>query len=84
MSPLGQGTWQPAWALESRLPSFLQGPPHQFIGPNKYLWGNTPAIDVFRLDSNEGHDYDHDLRLLFAGLCLTFCLVHTMAIAEET
>ncbi|PYH34770.1 DUF4470 domain-containing protein [Aspergillus neoniger CBS 115656] len=68
MSPLGQGTWQPAWALESRLPSFVQGPLNQFIGPNKHLWGNTPAIDVLQLDSNEGRDYDHDLRLLFAGI----------------
>ncbi|GAA87051.1 hypothetical protein AKAW_05165 [Aspergillus luchuensis IFO 4308] len=67
MSPLRQGAWQPACALESRLPSVVQGPLNQFIGPNTHLRGNSPAIDVLQLDSNEGRHYDHDLRLLFAG-----------------
>lgn len=84
MSPLRQGAWQPACALESRLPSVVQGPLNQFIGPNTHLRGNSPAIDVLQLDSNEGRHYDHDLRLLFAGMCLTSCLIYIMAIAEQT
>lgn len=40
----------------------------KFAGPNKYLWGSTPAVDVLQLESNEGTRYDGDLRLLFAGV----------------
>lgn len=33
----------------------------------QYLWGNTPAVDVVRLDKNEGVDFNGPLSLLFAG-----------------
>lgn len=38
------------------------------FGTKKYLWGNVPALDVLRLDSNEGVEYDGPLRVLFAGI----------------
>jgi hypothetical protein len=38
------------------------------FGGKKYLWGNIPAFDVVRLESNEGSGYSGDLRLLFAGV----------------
>jgi hypothetical protein len=40
----------------------------------KYLWGNVPAYEVLQLSSNEGADYNKDLRILFAGLSSQFCL----------
>lgn len=40
---------------------------HNPFGGAKYLWGNTPAIDVVNLERNEGLDFKDDLYLLFAG-----------------
>lgn len=37
------------------------------FGAQKYVWGNIPAFDVMRLESNVGTDYSANLRLLFAG-----------------
>lgn len=37
------------------------------FGATKYLWGNVPAFDVLELGSNEGEEYEGDLRILFAG-----------------
>ena len=69
MSPLGKEAWLPAWALEDRRPSFVRGGIGEHYGAKKYLWGNIPAFDVLRLESNEGKDYAGDLRILFAGKC---------------
>lgn len=35
--------------------------------PDQYLWGNMPAIDVLRLEDNEGIVHKDDLNLLFAA-----------------
>ncbi|GCB19351.1 SET domain and MYND-type zinc finger protein 6 [Aspergillus awamori] len=67
-SSLSKETWQPAYMLERQqpsLPSVMAS--MKCAGPNKYLWGNTPAVDVLQLESNEGNRYDGDLRLLFAA-----------------
>jgi hypothetical protein len=61
--------WEPAWVSERREPAFIGGDNtsmHVF-GPKKFLWGNVPALDVLRLDKNEGDGYTKELRLLFAG-----------------
>ncbi|GIK06628.1 hypothetical protein Aspvir_002278 [Aspergillus viridinutans] len=66
-SPLNKKTWQPAWVLENRKPSFIaEGLGEQF-GMKKYLWGNIPAFDVLRLGSNEGEEYGGVIRILFAA-----------------
>jgi hypothetical protein len=31
------------------------------------LWGNTPALDILKLEQNEGLSYQDDIALLFAG-----------------
>ncbi|QYS97447.1 MYND-type zinc finger protein samB [Trichoderma simmonsii] len=68
-SPLGNETWRPSWALENRKPAFLETG-HRNIIPSfadeKRLWGNIPAIDVLKLESNEGVDYGKQIDLLFA------------------
>ncbi|KAI0515446.1 hypothetical protein F5B22DRAFT_636473 [Xylaria bambusicola] len=71
-SPIIKGTWKPRWVIENRLPAF-NGPQAQVInqaafGAIKYLWGNVPAIDVIKLDQNEGVNFGNPLNLLFAGI----------------
>lgn len=66
-SPLKSHAWQPDWALQNRRPTFIgDGPPVGF-GQKKYLWGNVPALDILRLEANEGEYYGEPLSLLFAG-----------------
>ncbi|RLL98932.1 hypothetical protein CFD26_107683 [Aspergillus turcosus] len=66
-SPLNNKTWQPAWVLENRKPSFISGGLGEQFGTKKYLWGNIPAFDVLRLGSNEGEEYGEVIRILFAA-----------------
>lgn len=39
----------------------------ELVFNRKYLLGNMPALDVIRLERNEGHGYGGGLKLLFAG-----------------
>ncbi|KAJ5272980.1 hypothetical protein N7478_008105 [Penicillium angulare] len=66
-SPLGRETWKPAWVAEDRVPEFMGGGIGVQFGGKKYLWGNIPALDILRLESNEGKDYAENLCLLFAA-----------------
>lgn len=67
-SPLGKATWAPKWDLENRTPAFVRGGIGVTFGGKKYLWGNVPALDVLRLETNEGDNYPGQLSLLFAGI----------------
>jgi hypothetical protein len=77
-SPLSKASWKPAWELEQRTPAFIdasndEGPtPAVSHGGKRYLWGNVPAIDLLRLEDNEGSSTTQDLHLLLAGVLLTF------------
>jgi len=77
-SPLGQENWQPEWVQDRRMPTFASGV-SQF-GPEKWLWGNTPSIDVFQLDHNEGRTHNQDLNVLFAGTTISHqsCVVQLL------
>ncbi|KAL8358182.1 hypothetical protein RB598_002789 [Gaeumannomyces tritici] len=74
-SELLKAGWQPGWAKEGRPPSFLtfltnggrQSLVPPFGSPKKYLWGNVPAIDVVKLQSNEGTGFKQGLDMLFAA-----------------
>ena len=65
--------WRPAWDREGRIPPWASGVAstnwHNVFGGSKYLWGNTPAVDVLNLKRNEGIGYKEDIALLFAGQC---------------
>lgn len=37
------------------------------FGAQKYLWGNIPALDIMKIDQNEGPTYNEDLGMCFAG-----------------
>ncbi|KAK5133101.1 hypothetical protein LTR08_008211 [Meristemomyces frigidus] len=67
-SSLNKDNWKPEWERQGRPPTFSSiGPSQQSFGRNKFFWGNVPAIDVLRMDQNEGEDCDKDIRLLFAA-----------------
>lgn len=71
-SSLIKATWKPQWEVEGRKPDFIISDDgddgSQGFGGKKHFWGNVPAIDVLRLDQNEGSNYDKDIQLLFAGM----------------
>jgi hypothetical protein len=57
------------------------------FGIEKWLWGNTPSVDIIQLERNEGATYLQDLHVLFAGMPV-FCqsyevqsLMHTQLLA---
>ena len=71
-SSLIKASWRPAWDVENRQPAFIGGDEGPFVknashGRQKYLWGNVPALDLIKLQQNEGINFAGDLRLLFAG-----------------
>jgi hypothetical protein len=33
----------------------------------QYLWGNTPALDILKLEGNEGESTERNFNLLFAA-----------------
>ncbi|XXH02766.1 hypothetical protein Hte_009151 [Hypoxylon texense] len=70
-SPLMDSNWRPAWDQEARSPAWAfmgsTADPHHTFGRNKYLWGNSPAMDLLQLRRNEGTDYDKDIAMLFAA-----------------
>ncbi|KAF5026431.1 hypothetical protein F66182_1496 [Fusarium sp. NRRL 66182] len=78
-SALSKATWTPNWVLENRTPAFIQGGIGVSFGGKKFLWGNVPALDVLRLASNEGDNYQGQLSLLFAASGDLRNLVKTMA-----
>lgn len=64
---MSKSTWEPSWIVENRQPSFIRGYSDWLGNKTKYHWGNVPAIDILRLQANEGVRYGADLSLLFAG-----------------
>ena len=59
--------WEPEWAREKRTPNFLNGASREATKPDTELWGDMPAIDVLKLEHNEGLDYSKALDVLFAA-----------------
>lgn len=46
----------------------MGGTPFVPFGVISFLWGNVPAIDVIKLQGNEGPGFKQDLDVLFAGM----------------
>lgn len=68
--PVTKSTWTPRWDQENRKPAFIDsGARWVPFGAEelRYLWGNTPAFDILKLEQNEGKLYNGDLAILFAG-----------------
>ncbi|KAM0319007.1 hypothetical protein ACHAPQ_010503 [Fusarium lateritium] len=66
-SALSKANWAPDWFLQSRQPAFVGEDTQKKFGGSKYLWGNVPALDILRLEDNEGKAYKKKLNLLFAA-----------------
>ncbi|OBT89074.1 hypothetical protein VE02_01945 [Pseudogymnoascus sp. 03VT05] len=68
---MSKDKWSPAYYREGRQPAWEIGAAasnfHNRFGGEKYLWGNTPAMDVLNLEQNEGLNYADDIALLFAA-----------------
>ncbi|SMR64258.1 unnamed protein product [Zymoseptoria tritici ST99CH_3D1] len=60
-SPFMKIDWQPEWTKGH----FLLGAAEH--DEKQHFYGNMPAFDIVQLASNEGEDYQGDLRLLFAA-----------------
>ncbi|KAF5534428.1 hypothetical protein FPHYL_13431 [Fusarium phyllophilum] len=69
-SALNSDTWKPGWILQNRTPAFAPGgqvPPNKSLGGDTWIFGSVPALDVLKLDGNEGESYQGKLSLLFAA-----------------
>ncbi|KAH7085694.1 hypothetical protein BKA63DRAFT_575003 [Paraphoma chrysanthemicola] len=70
-SPFLKETWKPNWFVEKRKPDWISDNENQFMSPfgaPRYLWGNVAALDVLRINDNEGvQDVDRNFNLLFAA-----------------
>ncbi|KAF7519618.1 hypothetical protein PCG10_009904 [Penicillium crustosum] len=66
---LAKDTWKPDWHTEDRDPTFFQTDPSE---PNSNAnkmswWGNMPALDLLKLDGNEGQDASSKMRILLTS-----------------
>ncbi|ETN45854.1 uncharacterized protein HMPREF1541_00035 [Cyphellophora europaea CBS 101466] len=63
--------WRPQWDIDQREPAWASSTAgqnwHNPFGDQKYLWGNTPAIDILHLEEHEGADHQDNVKLLFAA-----------------
>lgn len=79
---MSKDKWQPAYYREGRQPAWETNAAasnfHNPFGGGKYLWGNTPAMDVLKLEQNEGLGYAEDISLLFAGKSSAELVGHTI------
>ncbi|KAF5713300.1 SET MYND domain-containing protein [Fusarium globosum] len=69
-SPMNSENWRPEWVVQKRIPSFVPNnevPTSSSFGGDSWLWGSVPALDVLKLDANEGESYKGKLSLLFAA-----------------
>ncbi|KAK1752011.1 hypothetical protein QBC47DRAFT_424948 [Echria macrotheca] len=66
-SALMDDSWKPAWVVQGRQPSFVGPGVDAKFGTPKFLWGNTPAIDIVRLANHEGETSPGPLNFLFAA-----------------
>jgi hypothetical protein len=64
-----QPKYVPGWVHENRQPTFIgDGPTMVTFGKKHYLWGNMPALDILKMEDNEGRQHlSKDTNLLFAA-----------------
>lgn len=64
---LAQETWKPDWHTEDRDPTFFEERDLSELNPNIgkiSWWGSMPALDLLKLDANEGQDPSPNMRVL--------------------
>ncbi|CAI7630431.1 unnamed protein product [Penicillium discolor] len=83
---LAKDTWKPDWHTEDRDPSFVQTDPSK---PNSNTgkmswWGGMPALDLLKLDGNEGQDASSKMRVLLTSSHDIRNIVETVARLPDT
>ncbi|KAF5541431.1 hypothetical protein FMEXI_7944 [Fusarium mexicanum] len=81
-SYLNSDSWKPGWLLQQLTPVFAPGsqvPLNNCPGANTSILGSVPALDVVKLDANEGASYQGKLSLLFAASGYLRNVVKTIA-----
>ncbi|ETS81734.1 hypothetical protein PFICI_06736 [Pestalotiopsis fici W106-1] len=90
-SKLSKDQWVPQFELENRLPAWVEVNPNPAQGEAPFTGFNAPghprampAIDVLRLDENEGADWSQPLNLLFPVSGDVSSVVKTVVDLPET
>ncbi|KAJ5835629.1 hypothetical protein N7447_001655 [Penicillium robsamsonii] len=83
---LAQDSWKPDWHTEGREPTFFtQDPPEPNTNEGKISWwGTMPALDLLKLDGNEGQDAPPQIRILLASSHDIRNLIETIARLPDT
>ncbi|KAJ5189293.1 hypothetical protein N7491_005621 [Penicillium cf. griseofulvum] len=67
---IAQDSWKPGWHTEKREPTFLKKRDPSESNTNEgriSWWGAMPAVDLLKLDANEGQDAPPKIRILLAS-----------------
>ncbi|KAJ5164212.1 uncharacterized protein N7500_006042 [Penicillium coprophilum] len=83
---LAQDSWKPDWHTEGREPTFFTEDPSE---PNTNegkisWWGTMPALDLLKLDRNEGQDVPPKIRILIASSHDIRNMIETIARLPDT
>ncbi|CAI7658005.1 unnamed protein product [Penicillium glandicola] len=84
---LADDTWKPDWYTEERDPSFYKkkDPSEPDVNDGKISWwGSMPALDLLKLDGNEGKDAPPKIRLLLTSSHDIRDMVETIARLPDT
>ncbi|GAW19318.1 hypothetical protein ANO14919_088040 [Xylariales sp. No.14919] len=60
-----KGTWQPSCVAENKMPTCICDYCVRNSETRSRLWGRVPAVDVVRLEKNEGLSFQRPIRVLF-------------------
>ncbi|KAJ5513492.1 hypothetical protein N7463_003044 [Penicillium fimorum] len=79
-------SWKPGWHTEGREPTFFtQDPSEPNTNEGKISWwGTMPALDLLKLDGNEGQDAPPKIRILLASSHDIRNMVETIARLPDT
>ncbi|KGO47851.1 hypothetical protein PEXP_015440 [Penicillium expansum] len=82
-----QETWKPDWHTEDRDPTFFEERDLSELNPNIgkiSWWGSMPALDLLKLDANEGQDPSPNMRVLLISSHDIRNVVETIAHLPDT
>ncbi|KAJ5959627.1 uncharacterized protein N7479_006777 [Penicillium vulpinum] len=84
---LAHASWKPGWHTEEREPTFYkkQDPPEPYVNDDKIAWwGSMPALDLLKLDENEGQNASPKMRLLLTSSHDIRNIIETVARLPDT
>ncbi|EKV16220.1 hypothetical protein PDIG_09450 [Penicillium digitatum PHI26] len=84
---LARETWKPDWHTEDRNPTFFENRDPSDLDSNAgkiSWWGSMPALDLLKLDANEGQDASPNMRVLLISSHDIRNIVETIARLPDT